>query len=449
MMNLLVNRIFLFMSCTLLVVSFALQATTTQTTIDNLDNAGTSTPDEDMGANSGNVCIFSNSPLHPIEFTIDGSTPASSAYLIIQARDIDWPDEQNSISFNNKVVGATVGENFAAVDGKSHTTLIELPILDVLATNRIEINVDIGNQLDPVWCADIQKGKLIIDDDGTNTGTANISGLSTDHSSYSALETVSATIELLSIAPANQSVNLELTVRDANNNIVQFESQQDLPLTFNNPTTSIWTFEAPAASVDTTWTLYAVLYDAATGDFEGLKKVNFSTIGATTSVPAPIVASLIPDFAIEDADNNLTIKGENFILDGTSCTIGTVTLSNQKTIDNQSHKGTLPANSLANGSYSVRCTTASGVSNTLTGFIVAEAVGGSTGGGSTGGGGSNSAGDNSSNTGGTGSTGTTSRKKKSSGGCAIGDAQATDPTLWLLLLVSLIYVARHHRLKKK
>ncbi len=444
-----------------LLLSFnSVQAVTTETSTDNLDNNANAVADNDMGASSNNACIFNNSPIHPIEFSIDGSTPTSTAYLVIQARDIDWPDEQNTINFNGQELGVTVGENFSAVDGKVHTTLLEVGIQDVQTVNTIAIDVDVGNELDPVWCADIQQAQLIIDDDGTNTGTADITALATNQGTYSALEQVSVTIDLLSIQSSEQSVNLELTVRDSDNNIVQFESQQDISLAPNTTESRIWSFDAPASNGDATWTIVAALYDSTSGAFEGIRKTTFDTLGATNAVPTPIVESVIPEFAIEGQDNRLTIKGQNFILDDTNCTIGGVQLSDPLTITNQSFKGTLMANDLSNGSYSVICTTSSGSSNSLANFIVAEAQGGGSNGGSgsdNSGGGNNSSGDNtgSGNTSGSGNsdasddssnTSSSSRKKKS-GGCAIGKTSATDPTLWIMLIVSFLYIWRKSPLK--
>ena len=434
------------------------QAVTTETSVDNLDNNAAAVADDDMGANSNNACIFNNSPVHPIEFSIEGSTPASTAYLVIQARDIDWPDEQNTIDINGQDLGVTVGENFAAVDGKVHTTLLEVPLQHIQTVNRVTINVDIGNELDPVWCADIQLAQLIIDDDGTNTGTADITALTTNQASYSALEPVLVNIDLLSISSSEQSVNLELTVRGSDNSIVQFESQQSITLSPNTTESRTWSFEAPAANIDSAWTIVAALYDANSGAFEGIEKTTFETLGATGAVPAPIVEQVIPEFAIEGEDNRLTIKGQNFILNDTNCTIGGVQLTDPVTIDNQSFKGTLIANALGNGSYSVVCSTSSGPSNSLANFIVAEAQGGgSNSGGGSSGGGSNSSGDNSSATGTSGSGGSgnsnestntsSSSRKKSSGGCAIGEASVIDPTLWIMLLFSLLYLRKRTSLK--
>ncbi len=144
--------------------SLSLAGATYFTNADNENNAGTGTPDNDMG-----VILGRTSPIAPIEFNINvAAPPTTSARLTVRAYDVD--EEQGQIDlvyFNGNLLGKLTGAN--EVDS---TTVFEVPIAFVNAgNNRVRVEIDTSGDSTP-WVVRIDWAQLLIDGGAADQGNA-------------------------------------------------------------------------------------------------------------------------------------------------------------------------------------------------------------------------------------------------------------------------------------
>jgi hypothetical protein len=181
---------------------------------DNEDNAGSGSPDHDMGSLQSPSCIYNDDPKHPIEFNINvsGALPTTSAALLIEAWDVDESSgEVDEVYFNGTLVGTLTG-----ADNQFSTTVLTIPLADVVAgDNLVQVQVDVNNVHD--WCVGIPRAQLIID--GGAAATVACRYIETDKAIYDFGETVEVTVEVDEVvavaraaSPTAEDIRLEVNI---------------------------------------------------------------------------------------------------------------------------------------------------------------------------------------------------------------------------------------------
>jgi len=341
------KRLFVLLLC----ASLGLHAASYITTSDNEDNFGTGNPDNDMGAGD---CVFNTDSIHPVEFNIDmtGALPQTSAYLDVFIEDIDWPDEVDEVRLNGHVLGYAVGE-----DDLDNSTLFIIPDLSWVreGNNLVEIYVDLNNTGE--WCAKTVSGELVVDE-GYGPGPATVTSLSTDASAYDFGDTVSYTTEIDTTDGAQQHVRVEISLRDANGTIVNFDDNSALRDVLLNGTEAdpyTATFTLPASGEEGLWSILVAVYDLDSLKLNEFKTVTF-TVPKNANV-APALTGATPSPAV--AGEAIVISGNNFVPGDTQCTVGGVAITNLTVSDTTTITGNLDA-ATPTGTQDLVCSTSNG-----------------------------------------------------------------------------------------
>lgn len=227
-------------------------------TTDNEDNAGTQTPDHDMGDTSGGTCFYNTDAVHPLEFNFDvtGALPTTSAELFIRAWDIDETQgEIDEVFLNGTSLGYLTG-----ADSEWSTTLFNVsPALIQPGLNLVQVMVDINNS--GSWCASIASGQL--DLDGGAATDASCRGVTVDQAAYDFGDSVQVTVEA-DTALASMNVVVETNLLDPNGINVDGGSQtgtisgtDDDPFTFN--------LTLPSSGTAGAYQAQSLIFDAGTG----------------------------------------------------------------------------------------------------------------------------------------------------------------------------------------
>ncbi len=321
------------------------------TTSDNENNAHTGTADGDMGAGD---CVYNTDAIHPVEFNIDvtGALPQTSAYLAVFIEDVDWPDEVDEVFLNGHSLGYAVGENHL-----DDSTLFIIPDLTWVQSgnNLVEIYVDrngTGN-----WCAKTVSGELVIDE-GNGNGPATVTSLSTNATSYDYGDTISYTTELDTATGTQQHVRVEISLRDPNGNIVDFNTDtalkdKVLDGTTVDPYTA--TFTLPSGGTDGLWSIVTAVYDLNSLKLNHFKTVSFAV--PQTAALAPVINDVTPS-QLHPGDG-VVISGNNFVPGNTVCAIGGTALNNLTIVNTTTVTGNLPS-SVSTGNQTLSCTTPNG-----------------------------------------------------------------------------------------
>lgn len=249
-----------------LATALATSGATYLTDTDNENNAGTGVADGDMGAASPG-CLFNTSSIHPIEFNIfvTGPLPTTSAILLLETWDVDFPDERNEVFFNNTLVGVATGAN-----NQWSNPSFTIPVgLVVAGKNTVRMQVDtlgVGN-----WCSWIARGQLIID--GGAPATASCRTITTDKGNYQWGEQVTVTVEADTTLPT-QSVRIEVNLKNSQGVIVA-GSNRTVTITGTNNDPESFTLGLPASGNIETYTAEALIFDSQTGAYQTTCSVNF------------------------------------------------------------------------------------------------------------------------------------------------------------------------------
>jgi len=122
--------------------------------LDNEDNAGSGSPDHDMGSLQSPTCIYNDDVKHPIEFNIDvtGALPTTSAALLLEAWDVDLSSgEVDEVYFNGTLIGTLTGAS-----NQFSTTVLTVPLASVVSgENFVQVQVDVNNIHD--WCVGLPR----------------------------------------------------------------------------------------------------------------------------------------------------------------------------------------------------------------------------------------------------------------------------------------------------
>lgn len=254
-------------SALLPVTGMAITGDTYLVTADNENNAGTGTPDNDMGVAGIGQCLYNTDSRHPIEFNIfvTGPLPTTSALLLLEIWDVDFPQERNEVFFNNVSVGVTTGAN-----NQWSTPSFTIPLgLVVAGKNTVRVQVDtlsIGN-----WCTWIARGQLIVD--GGAVATASCRTISTNKSNYQWGEPVTVTVEADTTLPT-QDVRIEVNLKNSQGVIVTGANRTvTITGTNNDPESFILTL--PNAGNVETYRAEALIFDSATSVFQTTCNVPF------------------------------------------------------------------------------------------------------------------------------------------------------------------------------
>ncbi len=336
------------------------------TTVDNEDNAGTGVPDNDMGSGIAE-CVDINSQIHPVEFNIQvsGSLPVSSAYLSVFIKDVDWPNEQDEVFLNGHSVGFAGGQN-----NLDNSTLFVIPDLSWIkqGNNLVQIFVD-QNHVSNYWCAEVQSGQLIFDDD-TGINTASIRTAVSNASAYNYGENVTIDLEV-DTSLTTQDVRLELVLRDAVGTLIGFDTNsaaRNWKLTGNSDEPYKWTFKLPASGQDGLWAVSITVYDVADSQFLTRKTITFAVPAGAVN-PPPVLTSISPDNCFAGEAKAVVIQGSNFIQGDTLCTVGSLPMGNVVVVDNTRITGNV-SSSLSAGTHTVVCTTSNGQATLANAFTV-------------------------------------------------------------------------------
>lgn len=226
---------------------------------DNENNAGTGIPDNDMGAaNTG--CLFNTSSIHPIEFNIfvTGPLPTTSAILLLETWDVDYPQERNEVYFNNTLVGVATGAN-----NQWSNPSFTIPLgLVVAGKNTVRMQVDtlgVGN-----WCSWIARGQLIID--GGAAASATCRSITTNKSNYQWGEQVTVTVEADTSLPT-QSVRIEVNLKNSQGVIVA-GANRTVTITGTNNDAESFVLSLPGSGGIETYTAESLIFDSQTGAFQ-------------------------------------------------------------------------------------------------------------------------------------------------------------------------------------
>lgn len=328
----------------------SLNAASYITTADNENNNGTGTADNDMGAGT---CVYNDDTIHPVEFNINvtGALPQTSAYLALFIEDVDWPDEVDEVFINGHSLGYAIGEN-----NLDDSTLFIISDLSWVhnGNNLIQIYVD---QLDEGWCARTVSGELVIDE-GYGPGPATVTSLTTDATQYDFGDTVTYTTEIDTTAGTQQNVRVEISLRDANGSIVDFDNNtalrnRQINGTDTDPYSS--SFILPANGTEGLWSIITAVYDINTLELNEFKVVQFAV--PTTAVLIPTINTVIP--ASVQPGDAITITGTNFVMGQTQVTVGGIALDNLTVVNTTTITANIPANAQS-GNQTLALTTPNG-----------------------------------------------------------------------------------------
>lgn len=252
-----------------LATSFSTTGSTYLVDTDNENNAGTGTPDGDMGAASTG-CLFKYDPLHPIEFNffVTGPLPTTSAVLLLETWDVDFAQgELDEVFFNNVSLGYATG-----ADSQWSNSSFTLPLsLVVAGNNTVRMMVDQGTS--GSWCTWIARGQLILD--GGAPATASCRSITTNKPNYQWGETVTVTVEA-DTTLANQSVRIEVNLKNSAAQIIT-GTNRTVTITGNANDPESFSLALPISGppAPQTWTAEALIFDSQTGAFQSTCSVTF------------------------------------------------------------------------------------------------------------------------------------------------------------------------------
>jgi LPXTG-site transpeptidase (sortase) family protein len=200
-----------------------------------------------------------------IEFDIDvtGPLPTASAYLTINAYDVDEESgEVDHVWINGNFLGALNGNN-----DTWNTTIFNVPIgwvVSGLNTIRVQVTTE-------GWCVEIDWGQLLVD--GGAAEAADITSLRID--SYTIVGgtvdvVVSATVEGF----VGGTYRLEIALLDPSNNNIGtvFDT---FTVSAGETVTRINTPSYPLSSGSGTYTIQAALFDDTTGIMQNIEIITF------------------------------------------------------------------------------------------------------------------------------------------------------------------------------
>ena len=175
------------------------------TTQDNQDNAGSGVGDCDM-----DVYLFNDSPIQPIEFTINipDASGVSAVDLLLLNWDIDESSgEVDEVYFNGNFAGTLTG-----ADNTWSTTALALDPAWIATgdNNLVRVDIDVNNP-SPNWAVTLDWGQLVLDNQGG--GTAFIRTVDLDQPTYAPGGTVHVDIEV-DTTLSTQKVRTEINLRD-------------------------------------------------------------------------------------------------------------------------------------------------------------------------------------------------------------------------------------------
>jgi LPXTG-site transpeptidase (sortase) family protein len=200
-----------------------------------------------------------------IEFDIDvtGSLPTASAYLTLNAYDVDEESgEVDHVWINGNFLGALNGNN-----DTWNTTIFNVPIgLVVSGLNTIRVQVTTTG-----WCVEIDWGQLLVD--GGAAEAADITSLRID--SYNIVGgTVDVVVSTTVEGFVGGTYRLEIALLDPSNNNIGtvFDT---FTVSAGETVTRINTPSYPLSGGTGTYTIQAALFDVATGTLQNIEIITF------------------------------------------------------------------------------------------------------------------------------------------------------------------------------
>ncbi len=336
-------------------------AATYLTTADNEDNNGTGTPDEDMGDNSGNNCVYNDDPEHPIEFNINvtGQLPQKNAYLALLIEDVDFPDEIDDVYLNGHYLGYMIGQ-----DDLDISTLFVIPDISWVkqGNNLVQIFVDRNGVGD--WCANTRWGQLIIDED-EGSGPATIRYFNSDQNRYDFSDSVTINLEI--DTSGTQDLRLELILRDPNGYPVLFDDRtqaRSWTIQDSNDEPYTWTFSLPSSGTSGMWQVTLAIYDNNTHLLNRFSNVAFAV--PSDFNPIPNIYSVTPSSG--EPGQAISVNGTNFTND-TTCQIDSLNLTDLIVVNNNTITARIPTN-IQPGTYDLTCTNEYGTGTLVDAFTV-------------------------------------------------------------------------------
>jgi hypothetical protein len=260
---------------------FAAAATYTVTE-DNENNAGTGTPDGDMGfASTG--CLYNTDSRHPIEFNFDigANLPTTSAQLFLETWDVDLASgEVDQTYLNGTLLGTNSGAN-----GVWSNSIFTVPA-GVLVAGKNTVRVMVDTQSSGNWCTWVRRANLLID--GGTPGTAGLIGPTTDKGSYMPGAEVTVAYSVTTTL-ASQTVDIEVNLRDPNGNTIAGTGVQG-PFTISNEAASPFTelFTLSPSAVMGPYTAEVNVFDHDSGLIQASRNAVFQV-----AVHAPYTGDVV------------------------------------------------------------------------------------------------------------------------------------------------------------
>ena len=241
------------------------------TTRDNQNNAGSGVGDCDL-----DTYLYNNSPLQPIEFTINvpDATGVTSADLLLLNWDVDENSgEVDQVYFNNNYAGILVGVN----EAWSTTTLSIDPAWVATGDNLVRINIDttgLNLAVKTDW------GQLVLNDQG---GTAFIRAANLDKSAYSPGSAVQITVEV-DTSLASQSLRTEINLRNSSGQILDGTSVNHTVIGVLNDSVLV-NLNVPAGTPQGTYNIQVLVYDFVSSILQDSQLVSFTVKNSTVWLP--------------------------------------------------------------------------------------------------------------------------------------------------------------------
>lgn len=331
------------------------------TNSDNEDNAGTQTPDGDLG-----VFITEPDANHPIEFNIDvtGTLPASEAHLSINAFDIDEElFELNQVFLNGNLLDTLHGES-----DENTTTVFSVPTNIVQAGNNlVEILVDPDG-----WTLRVNWGQLLIDG-GAETNAIIQDSEITSYSADITTSTLNVNVDLG--INTNGNYRVELNLLDQNNNNIGY-AFEDFSANSGDQLSRNYPLSYSTASFSGTFRVEVLLFfdNGSIDVHESLDTFEFDhlqTIGPSLPAEAQVSTIDASNFSvIADGTTPTTIT-----VQGIDSTLGNTQYSGQTVMLNTTAGALGPVTDNGNGTYTATLTAASSTSvATITGTIDGLAI---------------------------------------------------------------------------